>query len=425
MNYIANMPAPGVMDKALSDLSEPAVVVDSTRCMLLGANVAGQRLWGGDFANGADPARLDVAMPAIATLRGLEAIAGGDRPHDRLLTFWTPLGVLARPCRIRPLLHTGDGPVFLVSWPPIDAPGTSAAAEPRERKGGEPPKSVVHPFSTDAETLRKIAKRIRDKPEAIVPAQWPSDDAKPPPARPAPAPEEQADGEPGALAKLAHELRTPLAAIIALAEIMTEQHLGALPNERYRGYMRDIRDSARHALGLVDGLFARGDLEADHDELFFSQADLNEVARACVSALQPLADKAGVTLASALSEAMPRVVADVRCLKQILLNLISNSIKYAGREARVTVRTGFELAGRAWIEVQDTGPGIAPDVIERILRPDPVPAARARPRARKGLGLPLSRRLAEINGARLEITNPDGAGACVRVVFARDRVVPV
>lgn len=75
--------------------------------------------------------------------------------------------------------------------------------------------------------------------------------------------------------------------------------------------------------------------------------------------------------------------------------------------------------------MQDTGPGIAPDVIERILRPDPVPAARARPRARKGLGLPLSRRLAEINGARLEIMRPDGGGACVRVVFARDRVVPV
>jgi signal transduction histidine kinase len=189
--------------------------------------------------------------------------------------------------------------------------------------------------------------------------------------------------------------------------------------------MRDVRDSARHALGLVDGLFARGDLEKEHDELFFSEADLNEIARSCVSSLQPLADKAGVSLDIALGGKMPRVVADVRSLRQILLNLISNSIKYAGRDARIAVRTGFELAGQAWVEVRDTGPGIAADVIERVLRPAFPPAVRPTPRGRKGLGLPLSRRLAEVNGARLEMGRPDGGGACVRVVFARDRVVPV
>jgi signal transduction histidine kinase len=410
LNIITNMPAPGVMDKALSDLSEPAVIVDSAHCILLGANAAGQHLWGGDFTNGVEPARLDVAMPAISYLRGLDTEGDdADLARDMHLTFWTPHGVLARLCRVRRLPRVNDRSVFIVSWPAASTAGAGVLETIRGRKGPSMSNVTLHPFSADAETLRKIAKRIRDKPDAdaILPAQWPSDEAPSPLARPAPAADEQADREPDALAKLAHELRTPL------------------PNERYRGYMRDIRDSARHALGLVDGLFARGDLEKDHDELFFSQADLNEIARSCVSALQPLADKAGVTFSSVLVETMPRVVADVRCLKQILLNLLSNSIKYAGREARVTVRTGFELAGRAWIEVQDTGPGVPADVIERVLRPGPMPAARPKQRARKGLGLPLSRRLAEINGARLEIANPDGAGACVRVVFARDRVVPV
>lgn len=412
------------MDKVLSDLPEPAVVVESQGCMLLGANPAGQSLWGGSFTDREEPARLDVAMPAIGGLRALEAVADWDLPREALLTFWTPRGVLARPCRVRRLVEA-KGAVFVVSWPPD---GARAVAAPREAKTAEPPKAVVYPFSADAETLRKIAKRIRDKPDpgANDPGQWPADDA--PPAAPkaeAVAADELAEREPNALAKLAHELRTPLAAIIALSEIMTEQKLGALPNERYRGYMRDVRDSARHALGLVDGLFARGDIEKEHDELFFSEADLNEIARSCVSSLQPLADKAGVTLASALGEKMPRVVADVRSVRQILLNLISNSIKYAGREARISVSTGFEPAGRAWMEVQDTGPGIGADVIERVLRPVPMPAARAKPRGRKGLGLPLSRRLAELNGARMEIARADGGGACVRVVFARDRVVPV
>ncbi len=420
MNSITNLPAPDV-DKALSELSEPAVIVDSARCVLLGANAAGQRLWGSTPSGGEELVRLDVAMPAIADLRALGDAASGDRPRDAHLIFWTPRGMLARPCRVRCLPHA---PVFVVTWPETAEPG---AEEPRQCKGVGPPKAVVYPFSADAETLRKIAKRIRDKPDAGAndPAQWPADDAGPPPAKPTVVTDEGTEREPPALAKLAHELRTPLAAIIALSEIMTEQKLGALPNERYRGYIRDIRDSARHALGLVDGLFARGDLETEHDELFFSEADLNEIARSCVSSLQPLADKAGVTLATTLGEKMPRVVADVRSLRQILLNLLSNSIKYAGREARITVRTDFELAGRAWIEVHDTGAGIATDVIERVLRPAPISAARAKPRGRKGIGLPLSRRLAEINGARLEIARPDGGGACVRLVFAQDRVVPV
>ena len=419
MTSIPNMPNPDEMDKALAELPEPAVILNSAACTLLGANAAGQRLWGGDFAKPSTPTRLDVAMPAISYLRVLEAVTDGDILHNERITFWTPRGVLDRPCRVRRLLRSKGNSVFVVSWP-------AAAEDVRERKRADIPKPVVHPFNADAETLRKIAKRIREKPEtgAIAAAQWPSDSGHPATAGSATA-EDQSDREPDALAKLAHELRTPLAAIIALAEIMTEQHLGALPNERYRGYMRDIRDSARHALGLVDGLFARNDLEKDHDELFFSAADLNDVAGSCVSALQPLADKAGVVLSSALTATLPHVVADIRCLKQILLNLLSNSIKYAGDGALVTVTTGFELAGRTWVEVHDTGPGIAPDVIARVLRTGPISGARPKQRGRKGLGLPLSRRLAEINGARLEITNPNGAGACVRIVFARDRVVPV
>jgi signal transduction histidine kinase len=423
LKSITNLPAPGALGKALSELSEPAVIVDCGRCLLLGANAAGQDLWGGAPDHGEDSTRLDVAMPAIADLRALGNAADVDLPRDTHLTFWTPRGVLARPCRVRRLPHAKDVPVFVVSWPEM----ASVAEEPQHGESAAPPRAVVYPFSADAETLRKIAKRIREKPEtgANDAEQWPADEAQPPSARLAGAASEESEREPDALAKLAHELRTPLAAIIALSEIMTEQKLGALPNERYRGYMRDVRDSARHALGLVDGLFARGDLEKEHDELFFSEADLNEIARSCVSSLQPLADKAGVTLVTALGEKMPRVVADVRSLRQILLNLISNSIKYAGREARITVGTGFELAGQAWADVRDTGPGIAADVIERVLRPALPPAVRPKPRGRKGLGLPLSRRLAEVNGARLEIARPEGGGACVRVVFARDRVVPV
>jgi signal transduction histidine kinase len=225
------------------------------------------------------------------------------------------------------------------------------------------------------------------------------------------------------VANLAHELRTPLAAVIALAEIMTEEHLGPLPNERYRGYMRDIRDSARHGLALVDGLCVREGTSSEI-ELVHSEVDLNETVRFCIATMQPLAGKAGIALGTALAAELPRVVADVRCVRQILLNLLSNSVKYAGPGAEVTVRTGHELAKQVWIEVADNGPGIAPEIAASALEQVARPAATGQ-HTSTGLGLPLSRRLARANGARLDIDSGTAGGALVRVTFAKDRIVPV
>ena len=131
-----------------------------------------------------------------------------------------------------------------------------------------------------------------------------------------------------------------------------------------------------------------------------------------------------MTLSASLDENLPRVVADARCVKKILLNLLSNSVKYAGRGANVTVRTAYELAGHAWIEVADNGPGIAAEIAASALDHVPRPAA-AGSHASSGLGLPLSRRLARANGARLEIDSGNPSGTLVRVVFAKDRIVPV
>jgi signal transduction histidine kinase len=221
------------------------------------------------------------------------------------------------------------------------------------------------------------------------------------------------------LAQLAHELRTPLAAIVALAETMTDGHLGPLPNERYRGYVRDIRESARHAIALIAGMAERNSQDEADLDLVFAEVDLNETAASCVSAMQPLADKAGLQLITTLAERLPRLVADGRCLKQILLNLLSNCSKHATRGTKVEVRTGYDIAGPLWLEVADDGPGIPDDVIARTLR-----ASEATP-AHSGLGLALSRRLAEANGGRMEIGMRDGGGARVRICFNKDRAVPV
>lgn len=216
--------------------------------------------------------------------------------------------------------------------------------------------------------------------------------------------------------------------MIALAEIMTEEHLGPLPNVRYRGYIRDIRDSARHALAVIDGMLERRSIATGQVELVFAEIDLNDTAEACLATMRPLADKAGLTLSTALAEGLPKVIADSRCLKQILLNLLSNSVKYAGTGAEVCVRSGYELAGPVWIEVADTGRGIPADILARTLRApsgqlsENMLSAEGR---RVGLGLPLSRQLARANGGRLELDSASETGTRVRIVFAKDRAVPV
>lgn len=409
LNFVPKMPTAVALQETLSGLAAPAIILDAHAGILMAANAAGLQLWGGD------PESLPVivpdrAMPALARLRASDERDGqaGQEP----LAFWTPRGLLCRPCSARHLPPSFGTAAFLVVWG--EAMAEDAADAPAARLPSDNPRPSLYVPPADANSLSVLARRIREK--SLTQAN--SAGA----ARPAAVAVPHREGD--ALANLAHELRTPLAAVIALAEIMTEEHLGPLPNERYRGYLRDIRDSARHGLGLVDGLLQRDGSADDEIELICSEVDLNEMVRSCVATMQPLAGKAEMTLSASLDENLPRVVADARCVKQILLNLLSNSVKYAGRGANVTVRTAYELAGHAWIEVADNGPGIAAEIAASALDHVPRPAA-AGSHASSGLGLPLSRRLARANGARLEIDSGNPSGTLVRVVFAKDRIVPV
>lgn len=410
LNFVPEMPTATALQETLSGLAAPAVILDADGGVLMAANADGLRLWGGDPEQ-LSKIQLDRAMPALARLRLRASSQQDGQAGQERLVFWTPRGLLCSPCLAQHLPPSFGGAAFLIVWEhtTAEAPDASTARLPSD----DPRPSLSVP-PHEAHTLGLIARRLREKSLTQGNAGEP--------ARPASIAAPHHEGD--ALANLAHELRTPLAAVIALAEIMTEEHLGPLPNERYRGYLRDIRDSARHGLALVDGLLQRDRVAGSEIEPICSEVDLNETARSCLATMQPLADKAEMTLVTNLDESLPRVVADARCVKQILLNLLSNCIKYAGRGTSVTVRTAYELAGHAWIEVADNGPGIAPEIAASALEHVPRPAS-AGTHASSGLGLPLSRRLARANGARLEIDSGTASGTLVRLVFAKDRVVPV
>ena len=223
-------------------------------------------------------------------------------------------------------------------------------------------------------------------------------------------------------AKLAHEIRTPLSAVISYAEVLKDEHFGPLGNACYRTYASNIFESARHVLRLVDGMLQSFVDRSSTSRLTFTNVAADDVIESCLVLARPVAERAGVDLIASLPPNPPQVVADELSLKQILLNLLANAIKFSRRGDRVSVCALNPATGVLHISVADTGPGMAQ------------PAAPggghcpAEVRGRKtglGFGLPLAKALAEANGASLQIESELGRGTCVTLTFGKDRVVPV
>jgi signal transduction histidine kinase len=225
-------------------------------------------------------------------------------------------------------------------------------------------------------------------------------------------------------AKLAHEIRTPLSAVISYAEVLKDEHFGPLGNPCYRSYASNIFESARHVLRLVDGML-QGFLDrSSASRLTFTNVAAAEVIESCLILARPVADRAGVDLIACLPPDPPHVVADELSLKQILLNLLANAIKFSRRGDRVSVTAATPAIGKFEISVCDTGPGMAEPQVPVV--PWCQRSARAgTANAGLGFGLPLAKALAEANGASLHINSELGRGTCVTLTFGKDRVMPV
>lgn len=447
MNFVPQNPIESALAETLAGVREPAWVVDAERGVVVGTNGRGDAVWGIPTLS----PMLDDVMPTLRALRSrfaqgsfLETTTSTIEP----LKFWTAAGTRTLACEIRTLDESvGPGLLLVVAGAATrpssarrevvrrEVPVRRAAAraklapavreEPPERT--RPPASPLRASSlptsplptspslgqplTDMETLREIARRIRQGSARITagvdaPANEDKAHEVTPPAAEPPGDRQLNEQH----AHLAHEIRTPLAAIVSLAEVITEERLGPWPNDRYRGYVRDILSSARHGLEVVDGILRDAPNEPDATRAF-DEIDLNAEVEAISTSLQPLAEKSGARIQAALVGGLPRVTADRRNVRQMLLNLVSNSIKHGGPAVRIKVTTGYELSGEAWVEVEDNGPGLPP--AEKTSAPGATRKA--------GLGLPLTRSLAAANGARLEMRSRQGRGVRARLVFSGDR----
>ena len=220
------------------------------------------------------------------------------------------------------------------------------------------------------------------------------------------------------LAKISHEIRTPLNAIIGFAEVMMEERLGPIENERYRAYLKDIHASGDHVVSLLNDLLDLSKIEAGKLELSFASVNLNEITQQCVALMQPQANNARVIIRTSLAPALPPIVADGRSVRQILLNLLSNSIKFTAAGGQVIVSTAPTEGSEAVLRVRDTGIGMSEKELETALEPfRQIETSTRRGSGGTGLGLPLTKALAEANRANFAIKSNVNSGTLVEVAF--------
>ncbi len=225
--------------------------------------------------------------------------------------------------------------------------------------------------------------------------------------------ESLAAGKSRFLANMSHELRTPLNAIMGFSDIMRAKMFGPLP-DKYSEYGELIHESGGHLLDLINDVLDMSKIEAERFQLSRESFDAREAVSAALRLLRVQADGAGVNLRGVLPQASVDVDADRRAIKQIVLNLVSNALKFTPRGGTVTV-TAHGYDGDFELIVADTGVGISADDLERIGRPYEQVGDVTRRQMGTGLGLSLVRSFAELHGGDMVIESTVGEGTSVTV----------
>ena len=218
------------------------------------------------------------------------------------------------------------------------------------------------------------------------------------------------------LARMSHELRTPMNAILGFSEVIRDVRLGGDVPSKYRRYAGDIHDSGSHLLSLINDVLDLSKIEAGKLELNKSDVDLQELVDSVSSLFRGQVSDAQIDLRVSIADAPATLIADSRALRQILINLISNAIRFTPPGGSVVVAAQDDGHGGSVLTVTDTGIGMTPEQVERALLPfeqahDPTHSFLGG----TGLGLPLSKNLIELHGGRLVIQSDPGAGTTVRV----------
>jgi signal transduction histidine kinase len=226
------------------------------------------------------------------------------------------------------------------------------------------------------------------------------------------------------LANMSHELRTPLNAIIGFSEIMNREMFGRIGVPRYAGYVKDIGDSAHHLLRLIEDILDLSKAEAGRMELEDAEVDLAASIHSACLMLRERAKRGGVALSEEVAPELPRLYGDRRRIRQVLLNLVSNAVKFTRAGGTVRVAAAANADGGLVLSVADTGIGIEAADIPRVFEPF-VQLGRDKGISGEGtgLGLPLCKELVELHGGTISLASQPGVGTTVTAVFPPARTV--
>jgi signal transduction histidine kinase len=226
------------------------------------------------------------------------------------------------------------------------------------------------------------------------------------------------------LANISHELRTPLNAIIGFSEAMMREIFGPLSPPKYKEYCLDILHSGTHLLTLIQDILDVSKIEAGKWELVEEEVDVEQTVSSCLAMLRERARERNLALTCSISDQFAHVWADERALKQILINVLTNAIRFTSPGGRIQLATGIDANGDILLSVHDTGIGMTKDEIAKALQPfEQATSTTTREYGGTGLGLVITERLVKLHGGALAIQSEVGRGTLVEVTLPKTRLL--
>jgi len=224
------------------------------------------------------------------------------------------------------------------------------------------------------------------------------------------------------LAAMSHELRTPLNAILGFSDIIANEHMGPGVAERYKNYARDINVSGAHLLAVINDILDISKIESGRMELSFESVDGAELLEEAILCVELRASRKSIQLSFKVEEECRVISADHRALMQILLNLLSNAVKFTPEGGHIEARLRGAGAEEIVFEVEDTGRGIPPEDIERVMKPfEQFTNVYKNGEGGTGLGLAIVSALVRLHGGRMALESVLDKGTTVRIFLPRVR----
>ncbi len=225
------------------------------------------------------------------------------------------------------------------------------------------------------------------------------------------------------LANMSHELRTPLNAIIGFSDIIRTQAFGAVGSAEYLEYARDINESGKRLLQVINDILDVSRIEAGERQLNEGVVDLNKLLASSLDLLAPKIEANRMIISNRVSESSPKVIGESHAIKQMLINLLSNAVKFTPEGGRISIDVDVDDFGQLHISVTDTGIGLTDEEIEKALSPfGQVDAALNKAESGTGLGLTLVQSLMSLHGGSFELFSQKGIGTTATLIFPPKRV---